>query len=150
MRSANLISGILLFLALTSSREVAAGDSDLSEYLTKVGIIPVPTAGVTGNVYQRVDRLVPELKKLSQEQVILLECHYNGKIDRENDLSRAFTIAAQVEKYLREHHKLHVELWLSAHSKTDGNASALTFSVLSPSYRELDRMKAESVMAHIE
>lgn len=135
---------IVLFLLLQSIRGASAGEGEASESLTVIGVVPLSTAGVNQDSLHHVDRLVPELRKVSQERVILLECRYSSKSHQERDVLRAFTIAAQVEKYLREHHKLNVELWIAAHPKhlMGKDALALTFSA-SQSYRDLDRMQAD-------
>ena len=143
-----VLSLLVMFLC---GKEVAA-ERNTSESVSVIGVVPVSMTGTNQKMYYNIDRLVPELKKIPSERVILLECLYNGRADREQDVARAFTVAAEVEKYLREHHKLQVELWLSAHPtvSVQGTASELTFSVLSQSYWDLDRMQPDSITGRQE
>jgi len=130
---------------MQSARGADANEGYASESLSVVGLVPVSLTGVTSDMYISVDRLVPHLKEYLPERAILLGCTFNGRADSEKDVTRAFAIAAQVERYLREHHKLQVELWLSVIPQLtlQESASTLTFSVLPHSYRDFDQMQAD-------
>lgn len=141
-----------LLVIVLYGKEINAVERNTPESVSVIGVVPVSMTGKTQNLYYNIDRLVPELKKIPPERVILLECLYNGRADRKQDVSQAYSVAAQVEKYLREHHNLQVELWLSAHPTVPvrGKTSELTFSVLSQSYWDLDRMPPDSSIGRQE
>ena len=148
----NSICMVLSLLVMFLCGNEVAAERKASEFVSVIGVVPVSMTGTNHIMYYNIDRLVPELKKIPAERVILLEHLYNARGDREQDVSRAFSVAAQVEKYLREHHKLQVELWLSAHPTVPvrGTTSELTFSVLSRSYWDLDRMQPDSSIGRQE
>ena len=141
-----------LLVIVLCGKEINAAERKTPESVSVIGVVPVSMTGTNQKMYYNIDRLVPELKKIPSERVLLLECLYSSRADLEQDVSQAFSVAAQVEKYLREHHKLQVELWLSAHPtvSVQGNTSELTFSVLSQSYWDLDRMQPDSIIGRQE
>lgn len=136
---ANMKPVLLVWMILLSSIPAIAGPVELSEHKV-LRVVPLTNAGVTKSVYHQIDRLVPELKKISANEIVKLECHYNGNSEREQDVVNAFMIAGRIEKYLREHHKLKIDMWLSAHfgALTYENPAALIFSVLSKDINYLE------------
>ena len=128
----NMKSVLLVWMILLSPIPVIAGPVESSEQKV-IRVVPLTHAGVTKSLYNQIDRLVPQLKKISANEIVKLECHYNGNSKQEQDVVNAFMIAARIEKYLREHHKLKIDMWLSAHlvAFTHENPTALIFSVLS-------------------
>lgn len=107
-----------------------------------LGVVPLQGTTVTPVVYRSIDRLVPDLKKLAKDKIVKLECRYNGKIDREQDVLNAYMLAARVDKYLRERHKLELDVWIATHIGTQarGKQSVLTFAVFADEIGKLDRL----------
>ena len=112
-----------------------------------IGIVPLTKAGVTQNVFRHVDKMVPELKKINSERVIKLECRYNGLPQNEKDVENAYMVAGKVEKYLREHHKLNLDLWVAADLsiQTRQKPPALTFSVFSNDLNTVEKLPVTPV-----
>lgn len=143
---------VILLGALQSAMPAFADQEVLSEQSKVIGVVKLTKAGITKSVYRRIDSIVPELKKLSPKQIIRLECRYNGAPDREQDVLKAFTLAGRVEKYLRERHKLNIDVWLTTHigvSKNE-NAAMLVFSKFSDDIRKLDKQPVIPVKAQVE
>jgi len=135
--------GLLFVLVSMVSPAFAENGTELDRAKV-IGIVPLTKAGVTQNVYRHIDRIVPELKKISAERIIKLECSYTGLSEREHDVLSAYQIAERVEKYLREHHKLNLDLWVAANIgiQTRQHPPALTFSVFSDDIRSLEKVSA--------
>lgn len=132
----------LFFTLLATVSPVFADDGAVPDKAKVIGIVPLTKAGVTQNVYRYIDRIVPELKKIPAERIVKLECSYNGMPEREHDVLSAYQIAGRVEKYLREHHKLNLDLWVAAYigMQTRQHPSALTFSILSDDLRNIEKV----------
>lgn len=133
--------GVFLFLCTTVS-PVFADDGAVLDSAKLIGSVPLTKAGVTQNVYRYIDRIVPELKKIPSERIVKLECNYSGLPEREQDILSAYQIAGRVEKYLREHHKLNLDLWIAAHigKQTRQYPPTLTFSVFSDDVKNLEKL----------
>ena len=131
----------LLFILATAS-PVFADNGTVLDKAKIIGIVPLTKDGVTQNIYRNIDRIVPELKKLPSERIVKLECSYNGLSKREPDVISAYQIAGRVEKYLREHHKLNLDLWIAAYigMQERQHPPALTFSVFSDNVRHLEKV----------
>ncbi|HEY3423750.1 MAG TPA: hypothetical protein VGL27_03055 [Negativicutes bacterium] len=107
-----------------------------------IGVVPLTKPAAIQTMFRHIDKMVPELKKISSERVIKLECRYNGLPEREQDVSNAYTVAGKVEKYLREHHKLNLDIWVAANIGLQSRQSppALTFSVFSDAVRNVEKL----------
>lgn len=129
-----------------------AVSSDEIDRSKVIGVIPLSKDGVTRNVYRSIDRLVPALKRLSADGIVKLECRYTGMPEREQDVLNAYQIAGRVERYLREHHKINLDIWIAAHIGTPSreNPPALTFSVFSDELRNLERLPVYPAKANTE
>jgi len=136
---------VLLFILCIMVSHVSADNEAVLDQAKIIGIIPISKEGVTKNIYRYIDRLVPELKKLPSEQIVKLECSYIGLSERERDIFNAYQIAGRVEKYLREHHKLNLDLWIAAYigKQTRQHPPALTFSVFSDDFRKLEMLPVD-------
>ena len=111
-----------------------------------IAVIPLAQGDVNQGVFRQVDRIVPQLKKLSRDKVVKLECRYNGRSDREQDVRKAYMVAGRIEKYLREYHRLNIELWIAAQMsarKSDGNAPSLVFAVFSDDIKDLQKLPVD-------
>lgn len=139
----------ILIILLYAVSAIANSDN-MAEYTKVIGMIPLSKNGVTNNVYRKIDLLVPELMKFSKKRIIKLECRYNGVAEREQDVSAAFMIAGKVEKYLRERHKLNMNVWLTTQiGSSRENSPALTFSVFKNEINVLDALPANQEKTHI-
>ena len=105
-----------------------------------LAVVPVKSGNVDQSVYRQFDRLVPELKKSSKNKIVKLECRYSGRPDREQDVENAYKLAARIEKYLRVHHKLDLDLWVAIDiaPKSVKSSPVLTIAVFSDDIRKLD------------
>ncbi len=130
-----LISGAVL--PMSASGVMAPDDGS-----KVIAVIPLNTAGGIQGMYRQVDRIVPKLRALSQEKIVRLECRYSGRADREQDVVNAYALAGKIEKYLRERHRLNLDLWIGARLTGQGRgpAPALTFSVFSDDIRRLEKL----------
>ena len=110
---------------------------DVSKILA---VIPVKDGIVGKSVYKKFDLLVPDLKKVYKNKIVRLECRYPGQPDREQDLERAYELAANIEKYLRVKHALDLDLWVSAVvvPKSPNSSPVLTIAVFSDDIKKLD------------
>lgn len=119
-----------------------AGDGDAQSQSRVIGVIPISKAGVSNALYRHVDHLAPQLKKISAGQIVKLECRYNGVSSREKDVHRALMVAAEVERYLLEIHKIRINFWLTARfdAVTVNDPAELTFSLLSDDIIMLDKI----------
>lgn len=144
-----IISSGLLLTMFTAVPSSFAADVDGLQNKDVIGVVPLTKAGVNQDVYHNIDRIVPELKKLPPERIIKLECSSSGQSEIEQDVLSAYMIAGRVEKYLREHHKLNLDLWIAAHvSKQSSKQPALTFSLFSEDNNKVDKLPVESATAH--
>lgn len=113
----------------------------LNQDVSKVlAVVPVKNGHIDQNVYRQFDRLVPKLKKISKKQIVKLNCSYTGQPDQEQDVDNAYKLAAIIEKYLRERHKLDLDLWVTIDfaPKSANSSPVLTISVLSEKIKTLN------------
>lgn len=108
--------------------------------LETLAVVPVKSGNVDKSVYRQFDRLVPELKKISKNRVIKLECRYSGQPDRKQDVDNAYKLAALIERYLRVRHKLDLDLWVAVDitPKSANPSPVLTIAVFSDDIKKLD------------
>lgn len=143
---------LLVFAILAESPAAFAISGDEIDSSKVIGVIPLTKDGMTQNVYRRVDRLVPALKRLSSDGIVKLECRYTGVPEHEQDVLNAYQIAGRVERYLREHHKINLDIWIAAHigKESRENPPALTFSVFSDDLRNLEKLPIYPAKANAE
>lgn len=128
--------------ALATAPAALAEVGDMFDQSQVIGIVPLAKAGVTRDVYRNIDRIVPKLRKIPAHRVVKLECGCFGVQKQENDVLDTYLIAGRVEKYLREHHKLKLDLWITAlmGEQTRLKPSNLIFSVYSDKVKDLDKL----------
>jgi hypothetical protein len=146
MSSANyVICGFALLMTVIFCSESFAQDSILDE-ATVVAVVPVVKGDVDRRVLRRFDLLVPELKKISRDKIIKLECRYAGQTGRERDVLSAYQIASRIEKYLRVRHKLDLDLWITIRmaSKQTKPSPVFTIAVLADDIKRLNSLPVES------
>lgn len=132
MRFVNILIYSILALVVASLPGYATAD-ELSQDVSKtLAVVPVKNGKVDKSVYRQFDRLVPELKKISKNRMLKLECSYAGQPDREQDIDKAFNLAAQIQKYLFVRHKLDLDLWIAIDitQKSAKASHVLTLTVL--------------------
>lgn len=115
--------------------------------ITKVlAVVPVKSGAIDKNVYRQIDRLVPELKKYSKSNIVKLECRYSGRKDREKDVENAYKLAARIEKYLRDQHKLDLDLWVAIDIMPPSAKASpvLTIAVFSDDIKRLDSVRVDA------
>lgn len=128
-----LLLGLIL---LGNVSRVSAEDSQDVVNATVIGVVKLDKSGVTPTILKQVDRLVPAIKKMSTDKIVKLDCRYMGKTNRESDVRAAYSAASRIEKYLREHHKLKLDLWITAQLHTGKrDEQKLVFSVFKDEYR---------------
>lgn len=143
---AHLAAVIAAFVLAVPPALALAANEDASKRTRIIGRVPITRAGMTKSVYHKLDRLVPELRKVPPATAIRLECRYPGVPRREQDVLDAFMIAGRVVKYLRDHHKLNLDLWVSADVVASSRKapSSLTFSVFAT--EEIDKLETIPVV----
>lgn len=135
---------IIFLVIITNSRYSAAQETVLNN--SKVlAVVPVAKGNIDQNVYRQFDRLVPELKRISRNNIIKLECRYSGKPEREQDVLSAYQIAGKIEKYLRERHKLELDLWITINlgKKRSKTSPVLTIAVFADDVKRLDSIPVD-------
>ena len=139
------IQVVIIMAALAVAPLCYADDTATADGAHILGVVPLQGRSVTPGVYRSIDRLVPSLKKLSKDKIVKLECRYNGRTDREQDVLNAYKLAARVDKYLREKHKLQLDMWIATHIGTQkrGNPPALTFAVFADEIGKLDKLPVD-------
>lgn len=140
MRLTNSSSYIISGLVVVLLQGYALAD-ELSLVASKtLAVVPVKSGTVDQSVYRQFDRLVPELKKISKNKIVKLECRYSGKPDREQDVENAYKLASHMEKYLRVRHKLDLDLWVAIDitPKSVKSSPVLTIAVFSDDIKKLD------------
>jgi len=134
--------GLIALVALASAPLALAEVGDMFDPSQVIGIVPLTKAGVTPDVYRKIDRIVPKLRKISAQHVVKLECGCFRGQKQEKDVLDTYFIAGRVAKYLREHHKLKLDLWITAlmGEQTGLKPANLTFSVLSENVKNLEKL----------
>lgn len=147
-RARHAIYGIVLILTLLVWG-VSFAQEPVMDVSTVMAVVPVARGDVDRTVLRRFDGLVPELKKMSRDKIIKLECRYAGQALREQDVLSAYQVATRIEKYLRVQHRLDLDLWITIRmtSKQDRPLSVLTIAVLSDDIKRLNSLPVEPVMA---
>lgn len=128
MKAVSLYSIAVLLLLTTSFSRYSAAQESASDSSKVLAVVPVVKGAIDQKVYRHFDRLVPELKKISRNSVVVLECSHSGKPEREQDVVKAFQLAGRIEKYFRERHKLDIDLWVTVRLSQKA-LTALTLTV---------------------
>lgn len=136
-RAFNTIFSAMLLICM--SGYVVAEELNLDAAKT-IAVVPVKNGTIDQSVYRQFDKLVPELRKMSKKKILKLECRYSGHRDHEQDVESAYKLAARIEKYLRERHKLELDLWVSIDLATKSAKSlpVLTLAVFPEDIKKLD------------
>lgn len=134
-----LLYGAILVLAFMPANCFSAQDS-VSNDKNVLAVIPVASGSIDQSVYRRLDRLVPELKKISRDKIVKLECSFAGQAEREKDVIHAYQAVSRIEKYLRVHHKLELDFWISIGltSKKTKLSPIITISVFADEIKNID------------
>jgi len=143
MLRSTMFSFVFLATALLSGYS-SAQESPISN--SKVlAVVPVSKGSIDKEVYRQFDLLVPELKRVSKDNIIKLECRYSGQPGREQDVLNAYQLAGRIEKYLRERHKLALDLWItiSLGQKKSKNSPVLTIAVFADDVKRLDAIPVD-------
>ena len=140
MRLTGYLSCFVSALLIVFMHGYAFADESSPDVSKILAVVPVKNGNINQNVYRQFDRLVPELKRISKKHIVKLNCSYSGQPDREQDIEKAYVLAARIEKYLRERHKLDLELWLTIDitPKSPKNTPVLTIAVFSDEIKKLD------------
>jgi hypothetical protein len=140
MRLVNISIYIIPVLVVALLSGYAAAD-ELSQDATKtLAVVPVKNGKVDKNVYRQFDRLVPELKKISKNRILKLECRYFGQPGREQDIDNAYNLATHIQKYLLVRHKLDLDMWIAIDitQKSAKTSSVLTLAVFPDDLKRLE------------
>lgn len=114
-----LIIAAIFLILINCSVAFAETDPKISSDSQLVAVISLKSNLVTKQSYREVDKIVPKLKKMAHGKIIRLNCKYIGKTTNEKDVTSAYTAAGKIEKYLREKHRLNIDLWISAQLEPD-------------------------------
>lgn len=138
------IFAIAMFLMALANRPSEAG-SVVFDNSRVLATVQVARGGIDKKVYNRFDRLVPELKKISTNRVVVLECLYSGKPEREQDILKAYQLAWHIEKYMRERHKLNLDLWITVRQgeKRSKALPVLTIAVLADDIKRAESLPVD-------
>ncbi len=79
---------------------------------------------ITPQVRKKIDGLVVKLKENHESDIIRIEGGYHRSASRRGNISRSLQIARDVEKYLRLHHHLHLNLCIATDDGTTTSAPA--------------------------
>lgn len=136
-----IVSGLVIVF-LNGYAFAEGNDPDIAKTLA---VVPVKSGKIDQSVYRQFDRLVPELKKISKNKIIKLECRYSGHPDREQDVMNAYNLAARIENYLRVRHKLTLDLWIAIDitPKPAKSLPELTIAVFSDDIKSLDTAQVD-------
>lgn len=145
MKPINIMNYIMVVVAVVLLQGNALADELGLDASKIMAVVPVKSGNADQSVYRQFDRIVPELKKLSKTKIVKLECRYSGRPDREQDVINAYKLAGRIEKYLREHHKLDLDLWIVADvtSKSVKSSPVLTIAVFPDAIKKLDAVQVD-------
>lgn len=134
---------IIILLSVMFGGISSAQDSILSAARV-LAVVPVK-GDIDQSVYKQFDRLVPELRKISRDNIVKLECRYTGRSELEQDVINAYQIAGKIEKYLRNQHKLALDLWITIQmgAKQPKSTSVLTIALLADDMKRLDSIVSD-------
>jgi len=141
MKVINRVIVLILLLLATPFDRYSAAQEPLSDNSRVLAVVPVSRGGIDKEVYRQFDSLVPELKKISRDSIIRLECRYSGKPELEQDVLKAYLLAALIEKYLREQHLLELDLWITITLEQKAIKTALPLLSITVLADEIKRLK---------
>ena len=114
----------VLCLSLAVAYRVRAEERTLAENLRPelIGRVYIDTKHglFTPHVRQEIDKCVAKLKGKYTHEMIRIEGSYHYSADKNSNINRSLTIAREVERYLRLHHKLRLNLCIAT---DDGGAT---------------------------
>lgn len=145
MKRTQVFKVIVLTALLVFSCLAAFAQEDILDNSKVLVVVPVANGTVDKSVLRRFDKLVPELRKISKDKIIKLECRYHGSPSREKDVMSAYQVAGKIEKYLREQHKLELDLWISIRLGSNGAkvVPTLTIAVFADDIKRLDSVEVK-------
>ncbi len=134
---------IIILLSVSFGSISSAQDSILSTERV-LAVVPVKGA-IDQSVYKQFDRLVPELRKIAKDNIVKLQCRYTGRPELEQDVINAYQVAGKIEKYLRNQHKLALDLWITIQmgAKQPKSTSVLTIALLADDIKRLDSIVSD-------
>lgn len=65
------------------------------------------------NAMRRVDAMVPLLRKLGKGKVVRIEGSFAPSLNRAEKVTKSLNLAKEVEQYLRQKHKLPLDLYIA-------------------------------------
>ncbi len=144
MNSSKLWIYTVIILLAASFSSVSSAQNTALETSRVLAVIPVKSR-IDKSVYAQFDRLVPELRKISKDNIVKLECSYSGRTDREQDVLNAYQIAGKIEQYLRLQHKLELDLWITIQlgNIKSKSSSILTIALFADDVKRLDSVPIE-------
>ena len=127
------------FVVMLFHGYAAAAGTNLDATRT-LAVVPVKNGNVDQKVYRQIDRVVPELKTISNKKIVKLEYSFSGQPGREQEVENAYHLAARIEKYLRVRHNLDLALWITidVRPKSVKTPPVLTLAVFSDDIKKLD------------
>lgn len=148
----NILIAFVFLLGVSDTVLAQSVTMDSSKILV---VVPLLKGSIDHTVFRKFDKIVPELRSKAHDKIIRLECRYSGNARNEHDVMSAYQVAAKMEKYLREHHKLNLDLWINIKLGPAGvNPSpALTISVFADDIKQLDStviVPAKSGLGNVE
>ncbi len=131
-----IVTGLVVMLL---NGYAAAAETTLDATRTLV-VVPVKNGNIDQKVYRQIDRVVPELKTISNKKIVKLEYSFSGQPDRKQEVENAYHLAARIEKYLRVRHNLDLALWITidVRPKSVKTPPVLTLAVFSDDIKKLD------------
>lgn len=140
----SLIFVMSMVVLLSFQLEVGAADSSF-DIERVIAVVPVTGKNVDQSVYRQFDRLVPELRRIAKSKILKLECRYTGRADREQDVEKAYMLAARIERYLRVQHKLDLDMWVAIDvaPKSAKSAPAMTIAIFSDEIKQLESVPVD-------
>lgn len=143
-----VINGLIycvIILTMVTFSSMSSAQNTTLETSRVLAVVPVK-GSIDQSVYRQFDRLVPELKRISKDNIVKLECRYSGHPGREQDVVNAYQIAGRIEKYLRMQHKLELDLWISIQlgTKQPKSSSVLTIALMADDIKRLDSIPVDT------
>jgi hypothetical protein len=140
MRLVNISIYIISVLAVALLSGHATADELSPDKSKTLAVVPVKNGKIDKSVYRQFDRLVPDLKKIPKNRILKLECRYSGQPGREQDIDKAYNLAAHIQKYLLIRHKLDLDMWIAIDitPKSAKTSPVLTLAVISDDIKTLE------------
>lgn len=118
---------LVIFFLLWSFSEVSAGTvAPLAPKSTEV--IGIATSSSRDSAFDQhlkgdLDKLVPRIRKMYQDEVILIEAYYPAIKSKSGDdeLRKAYSLAEQAQLYLQNKHSLSINFYISIWSGVENS-----------------------------